>query len=96
MVNVPSPDKVHVTFAWIALKEITQRNKSIIFFIVRKDKKGRRLSDSLVLLLRLRPSNLIADKYAEKSMPYTDMELFTTCSRDMKIGRIQEGENKSK
>jgi hypothetical protein len=45
MVNVPSPDKVHVTFAWIALKEITQRNKSNIFFIVGKNKKGRRLSD---------------------------------------------------
>jgi hypothetical protein len=54
MVNVPSPDKVHVISAWIALKEITQRNKSIIFFIVGKNKKGRRLSEILVLLKRYR------------------------------------------
>jgi hypothetical protein len=41
MVNVPSLDKVHVTIAWIALKEITQRNKSIIFFILGNKKRAQ-------------------------------------------------------
>ena len=38
----------------IVVKEITQSNKSNIFFIVGKNKKGRRLSEILVLLKRYR------------------------------------------
>lgn len=60
MVNVPSPDKVHVISAWIVAKEKMLRKMSNRdFFINFENKKlGRRLSDSLVPYLRLRPSNL--------------------------------------
>ena len=68
MVNVPSSDKVHVIAAWIALKDKTQSNKSNIFFIVGKNKKGRRLSEILVLS-KGTAKHRATDKFTEKPMP---------------------------
>ena len=57
--------------------------------------KGRRLSDSLV------PSqgsakNRTTDKYTEKSMPYTDTELFANLFSLYEFGGFWDGEQKLK
>jgi hypothetical protein len=69
MDKVASYDKVNVISAWIVQKENIQRKISVKTFFMITKIKGRRLSDSLVLILRLRPSNLCADKCTEKPMP---------------------------
>ena len=70
MVNVPSSDRVHVISAWIVPKEKTlNKINSMCFFIMEINEIGRRPSEILVLHLRSRPSNLLADKLTEKPMP---------------------------
>lgn len=58
-------------------------------------KKGRRLSDSLVLLKGI-AKHRVTDKFTEKPMPYTDTELFAHLFPLLEIGDFLRREQKLK
>ena len=61
------------------------KNTDNIFFIVLGNKKGRRLSDSLVLIQGT-AKHRATDKFTEKPMPIQDRELFAHLFSLLEIG----------
>ena len=78
MVNVPSPDKVHVISAWVVakLKMLRIMSNKDFFINLKAKNKGADFPIVSSSSLGYAQATFTTDKHTEKSMPYTDTELF--------------------